>query len=243
MSVRLHLADAAPGDIAITGERFHYLTRVLRLSAGASLEVFDGRGTSYDAMVKVIDAQSAVLALGTARQSPPGRRITVVQGLPKADKLELVLQKCTELGATEFIPAAMKRSIVKLESERGGKKQQRWQRIAEEAARQCGRADVPVVLEPMALSDALTHLRGARLLVLDEVERSRSLAAACASLRELEPVALIIGPEGGLARDEVALLRSAGAESVTLGRRVLRTETAALVALTVVQLLDGELGS
>lgn len=242
MSVRLHLPQAVAGEVAIEGERLHYLTRVLRLAAGDALEVFDGHGSTHEATVKQVDADRAVLALGPGRPSVRSRHITVIQGLPKSDKLELVLQKCTELGATAFIPAAMKRSVVKLEAERGQKKQQRWQRIAEEAARQCGRADVPTVHEPMLLHEALTHVRDARLLVLDEAERSLSLSTACASLKKDEPVALVIGPEGGLDREEVAALKTAGATAVSLGRRVLRTETAALVALAVVQLLDGELG-
>lgn len=242
MSVRLHLPDAATGELTVTGDRFHYLSRVLRLSAGDALEVFDGRGHAWDARVLSAGADNAVLELSAQRESAASRRITVIQGLPKADKLELVLQKCTELGATAFIPAAMKRSVVKLEAERGERKQQRWQKIAGEAARQSGRSDVPRVYAPMKLDDALAEVRDAKLLVLDEEERSRSLAAAAATLQRGEPVALIIGPEGGLDRHEVQALNRAGALSVTLGRRVLRTETAALVALSVLQLLDGELG-
>lgn len=243
MSVRLHVPDAAEGELRIDGERLHYLTRVLRLSAGDALEVFDGRGRSFEAKVSEVTESAATLSLGAPRATAASRRIAVIQGLPKGDKLELVLQKCTELGATDFVPAMMKRSVVKLDAAGAAKKQQRWQKIADEAARQCGRSDVPRVFAPLPLEEAMAELKGFKLLILDEEERTRPLALACTSLKLGEPVAVLIGPEGGLDRSEVEALRQLGGETVTMGRRVLRTETAALVALAILQLLDGELGA
>lgn len=243
MSIRLLLPGAQAGAATVEGDRFHYLARVLRLGAGDALRVFDGEGREFPARVERVDEASAVLSLGPAEQSPPPRGLWLLQGLPKADKFEWVVQKGTEIGATDFLPTALERCIVKLDEDRGGKKVQRWQSIAEEAARQCGRSDVPRVHAPCKLPAALAGLpAGCALLVLDEEARAPSLSEAIRSLNPGQPVALLVGPEGGLARSEVAAAVARGGVPVTAGRRVLRTETAALVSLAAVQLLDGELG-
>ncbi|MBM4378214.1 MAG: 16S rRNA (uracil(1498)-N(3))-methyltransferase [Deltaproteobacteria bacterium] len=237
------LPGARAGQATIEGDRFHYLARVLRLGAGDALRVFDGEGREFPARVERVDEGAAVLSLGPAELSAPPRALWLLQGLPKADKFEWVVQKGTELGATDFLPAALERCVVKLDEDRGGKKVQRWQAIAEEAARQCGRADVPRVHAPARLPAALASLpTHCALLVLDEQARAPSLSEAVRALEPGQPVALLVGPEGGLARAEVEAALARGGVAVTAGRRVLRTETAALVALAAVQLLDGQLG-
>lgn len=239
--IRLLVPGAAPGRATVSGARLHYLVHVLRLRAGDELEVFDGEGRAFDAKVVALDETSGALELGPAREAPRPREVTIVQGLPKAEKLELVLQKGTELGASAFAPAACVRSVVKLQGKEEAKLT-RWQRIVEEAARQSGRADVPKVLTPLPLAQAVAALEGApAVLVLDEEERAVPLSQAVASAGT-RPLALVIGPEGGLAREEVQALVARGATAVTLGRLVLRTETAALAALAVIRHLDGELG-
>ncbi|MFZ5439398.1 MAG: 16S rRNA (uracil(1498)-N(3))-methyltransferase [Myxococcota bacterium] len=239
--IRLLVPGASEGRCQVDGERLHYLSRVLRLREGDSLEVFDGQGQRFDARVAALNDARAELELSNRRVEPAARSITIVQGLPKADKLELVLQKGTELGATAFVPAACARSIVKLDGKEEAK-QARWQRIVEEAARQCRRADVPRVHAPAPLAAAVAALApDTAVLVLDEEERAvpLSVAAANASPR---PLALVIGPEGGLAREEVAALVARGATPITLGALILRTETAALAALAVLRHLEGHLG-
>ncbi|MBS1153413.1 MAG: rRNA methyltransferase [Myxococcaceae bacterium] len=239
---RLHLPQAAPGALRLEGPRFHHLIRVLRVRAGEALEVFDGRGTVFPAQVGEVGDEAATLTLGPGAPQPAPREITIVQGLPKAEKLEWVLQKCTELGAAAFAPVFCERTIVK-PSGREDAKVQRWQRIVEEAARQSGRAEVPTVHPPRPLLEAVGGLSGCLILVLDEEEEALSLSAAVApALSTAQPLALVIGPEGGLSRAEVAQLQQRGAVPVTLGRRVLRTETAALAALAVLLHLQGELG-
>lgn len=239
---RLHLPHAAAGALRLEGPRFHHLIRVLRVAAGERLEVFDGRGTVFAARVEDVGADAATLTLDPGEPQPPPRAITIVQSLPKAEKLEWVLQKCTELGAASFVPVFSERTVVK-PSGREDTKVQRWQRIVEEAARQSGRADVPTVLAPQPLIDGVRALSSALVLVLDEEEEALALSAAVAqALSSAQPLALVIGPEGGLSRAEVAALHQLGAVSVTLGSRVLRTETAALAALAVLLHLQGELG-
>jgi 16S rRNA (uracil1498-N3)-methyltransferase len=236
----------APAELALGEERRHYLLHVLRLGEGDVLEVFDGAGRAFDARLVLASADVLRLALGPPREAPARRALSVLQGLPKGDKLELVLQKGTELGAAAFYPVATRRSLVKVDAlgdRRAESKTARWQKIAEEAARQCGRSDVPRVHAPQELLQAARSLApGTQLLVLDEEERAVPLGEAFRQLGRDVAVALVVGPEGGLAREEVQALAALGARSVTLGRLVLRTETAALAALAVLGHLDGELG-
>jgi 16S rRNA (uracil1498-N3)-methyltransferase len=239
--IRLLLPGASEGPAPLSGERFHYVTRVLRLRADDSLEVFDGKGRRFDAKVTSLTESEGVLKLENGRAEPALRAVTIVQGLPKGDKLELVLQKGTELGATRFAPAMCERSVVKLDGKQEAKRA-RWQRIAEEAARQCGRSDVPEVMTPAPLVALVRALPDSpRVLVLDEEERAVPLSQAAQAAGE-RPLALVIGPEGGLARGEVDALLALGAQPVTLGRLILRTETAALAALAVLRHLEGALG-
>jgi 16S rRNA (uracil1498-N3)-methyltransferase len=241
---RLLVPGAEKGDVTVEGPRFHYLSRVLRLEAGDALEVFDGQGRAFDARLVSVGETSARLSLGPARDAPRARAITVVQGLPKGDKLELVLQKGTELGVAAFAPAACARSVVKLDAKAAAARVTRWRKVVEEAARQCGRADVPKVEEPASLAAVAAALpEGTAVFVLDEEARAVTLSQAFATLEGARtPVALVVGPEGGLDRAEVAALERRGATPVTLGRLVLRTETAALAAVSVLRHLDGELG-
>lgn len=233
----------APERLFVRGERFHHLAHVLRVRTGTEVEVFDGAGRSYSAKVAAISDGAVELILGEARDARPQRRITVVQALPKGDKLEWIIEKAVELGAAAILPVSTARAVVRLDAERAWKRLARWRKIAEEAARQCGRSELPEVLAPVEL-DQLTEAigPGTAVLVLDEEERARTLSDAVRAIDPDAPIAVVIGPEGGLERSEVARLVSAGGVPVTLGGLVLRTETAALAALAVVRHLDGHLG-
>lgn len=239
----LPIPETPPSTLTVEGPRFHYLSRVLRAAVGDALEVFDGRGRAFEARVTSLSPDCAELALLAPRPSRLPRPIYLLQGLPKADKMEGILQKATELGASGFFPVETKRCVVQLDTDRAEKKQQRWQRIVEEAARQCRRADVPVVAAPGPLEKATAALPGGTAVwVLDEEEKALSLSQAFAATSPEAPIAFVIGPEGGLTREEVAGLVARGAVPVTLGARILRTETASLAALSVLLHLSGELG-
>lgn len=239
---RVLLPGATQGEARVEGPRFHHLAVVQRVREGDALEVFDGVSRCFDATVLRLEDSALVLALGAPRPQPPPTPVTVLQGLPKGEKLEWVLQKGTELGASAFAPFEAERSVVRLAKEKAPARAERWRRVVEEAARQCGRADVPVVHPATPLGDALRALApGTRVLVLDEEERALRLSEAVADAAGA-PLALVVGPEGGLSRAEVDALVARGAVPVTLGRRVLRTETAALAALAIVRHLEGELG-
>jgi 16S rRNA (uracil1498-N3)-methyltransferase len=235
------LAAGGASPLRVEGEAFHHL-RVLRVGVGDSLEVFDGKGGAWEAEVVELQRDAALLRLGKARTAHRGRSISLVQVLPKAEKLEFVLQKGTELGAHAFWPALSERTVLKLEGAKAEARRARWQRIVEEAARQSGRTDVPTVHAVRGLLEAVRALPPlTRVLVLDEEEKTLGLARA-ASEDVGAPLALVVGPEGGLARTEVDALRALGGVAVSLGPLVLRTETAALAALAVLRHLDGLLG-
>ncbi|WP_373046423.1 16S rRNA (uracil(1498)-N(3))-methyltransferase [Vulgatibacter sp.] len=233
----------AAGSAVVQGDALHYLLRVLRLGVGDELEVFDGSGKVYPARIVQVGDDAATLSLGEGHERARAPRITLAQGLAKGDKLDLVVQKATELGAARIAPLQLERCVVRLDAVKGADRAKRWRRIAEEAARQCGRADVPAVDEPSGLQAFLAAAasRGEKVAVLWEEEGIVRLGAWSAAHLG-EPLALVIGPEGGLTAAEVETVRAAGGAVVGLGPRILRTETAGLAALAVVLHLAGELG-
>ncbi|MGC4122563.1 MAG: 16S rRNA (uracil(1498)-N(3))-methyltransferase [Myxococcales bacterium] len=225
--------------VALDRAERHYLIDVLRLQPGATFEVFDGKGGRYPATLGADDS----LALGPRQdEAAAGRTLVLAQALAKGEKMDLIVQKATELGASEVAPFAASRCVVKLEGKKAEERVARWQRIAEEASRQCGRADVPRVrpLEGFAALLERAKADGAQVLVLFEQEKA--LRLSCALARSAGPVVVAVGPEGGFTEDEVAFGQAQGAQAVTLGRLILRTETAGLAALAVARFLDGELG-
>jgi 16S rRNA (uracil1498-N3)-methyltransferase len=238
---RMYLPFPEPGAcvVELDTSRRHYVLHVLRLAEGDALEVFDGHGRACMARLE----SGARLKLSESQQSARSRPVTILQGLPKGEKLEWVLQKGTELGAAAFVATAAQRSVVKLSAERGDERIRRWRKILEESARQCGRNDVPGVALAASWEDAGGTLApGTRVLILDEGERATRLGPAVSKGAPGQPLALVVGPEGGLERMEVEGWVARGAEPVSLGTAVLRTETAALAALAIIRHRDGELG-
>ncbi len=220
--------------VRLTPEQTRYLTLVLRLRAGDALEIFDGSGGRYPAQLE----SGEIVRVGP-RLAEEARALDVVlaQALAKGEKMDLIVQKATELGVSRIAPLVAERSVVKLSAERGASRTERFRRIAQEAARQCGRADVPSIDEPQPL-DALLAASDRLCLVLDPAQPLRLSAAA----RGVSRLLLAIGPEGGFSPAELELAQLAGALTVGLGPLVLRTETAGLAALAILQHLHGELG-
>lgn len=232
---RERIASRVPLDRA---ER-HYLVDVLRLQPGASFEVFDGQGGRYAATL----GDDGCASLGPRQDDgAAGRAIVLAQALAKGEKMDLVVQKATELGASSIAPFAAARCVVRLEGKKAEERVARWQRIAEEASRQCGRSDVPAVLPIQGFAELLDTAKGkgARALVLFEQEKALRFSQALAD--SPGPVVVVVGPEGGFTDDEIALACARGAQAVTLGRRILRTETAGFAALAIARFLEGDLG-
>ena len=232
-------AELEGPSVALQGEAHRYLVRVLRLQAGDTVDLFDGRGLEVGATVTAVGPRDLTLALGERRrmQIPDAPPVTLLQGLPRAERMDLIVQKATELGAVRVVPVRTARSAAGQQA-----RLERWERIAREAARQCGRAELMVVAPLLSLAEAIAGLGagGTRVVPWEE-------APAAPPLHALVPpqpsaVALLIGPEGGLTRDEVALATGAGFQIATLGPRILRTETAAIAALAAIQSRVGGLG-
>jgi 16S rRNA (uracil1498-N3)-methyltransferase len=238
---------AAPlGDgarITLTGSAAGHVSRVLRLRVGENLTLFNGSGGEYSATIEQSQGSSVTVAVGEARplerESP--LHLTLAQGISRGERMDLVVQKATELGATAIVPLLTERSVVRLTAQQADRKMNHWRAIAIAACEQSGRNRLPAVSSPRALSDFLrggdgSPSEGMRLLLSP---------AGAAGLDDLERpaagITVLIGPEGGLTDEEQQAALRAGFVAVRLGPRVLRTETAAIAALTLLQREFGDL--
>jgi 16S rRNA (uracil1498-N3)-methyltransferase len=223
---------------SLTPEARHYLRDVLRLSPGDAVELFDGAGGAWEAR---IDPDFESLALGARRASRrAGAEVWLLFALSRGERPDLVVQKATELGVSRLVPWVAERSVVRLEGERAEGRVRRWRRIAEEAARQCGRDDVPEIGAPASLPEALGGVPpGFGRLVLHR-EGGGSLDAVFPA--PAGGFAVVVGPEGGLTGGELRVCEASGCVRVGLGPRVLRAETAAIVAAALVLARFGDLG-
>jgi 16S rRNA (uracil1498-N3)-methyltransferase len=221
-----------------------HVIKVLRLGEGAVLQVADGTGMEYEG--SIVERGKDFIKLSIIEQyykcNEPKVEVTLLQGIPKGDKMELIIQKCTELGVKKFVPVACQRSVVRLSPEKAKNKQIRWQRICEEAAKQSKRSIIPQVSQVCNLAQALNDIHQDEVLLIPwEEEKANSLKASLQHLRG-KRISIFIGPEGGLTLEEVSLAQAAGGEIVTLGPRILRTETAGLAVVSMVLYELGDLG-
>jgi 16S rRNA (uracil1498-N3)-methyltransferase len=224
-----------------------HLTRVLRLEVGAPLRVFDGRGHEFDATLEAVRRDAASVRLGTPVQplAESPLQVTLLQGIARGEKMDLILQKATELGVTRVVPLTMARSNVRLDAASAARKQQHWQAVAGSAAEQCGRAWVPEIAAATPLPDAV-QATGAQLKLLlapdaDAATLRTLLDAQGESDQKRMSICLLVGPEGGFDAEEIHIAREAGFRACRLGPRVLRTETAAFAALAALQFALGDL--
>ena len=234
------------GQAYITGAEMQHIDRVLRLAAGDEVTILDGLGGVFLARISGKNKDTVfcdIIEVGLPDNEPPVN-ITLVQGLPKADKMELVVQKGTELGLACLIPLQCHRSIVKLDAKKAAQRQERWQRIAMEAAKQCRRAKYPLVDKVMNWEEVLNSLPKQALALLPWEEEAgrgiKSLRGYC----DVPPteIYVFIGPEGGFTEAEVLRTQEYGVIPVSLGPRILRTETAGLAVLSMLMYEFGDLG-
>ncbi len=227
------------GKAEITGESYRHLTRSLRVRIGDEIEVTDGE-YNYTAIIDEIDKNAAYLSVLNRRDSnEPFAKITLIQGLPKGDKSELIIQKCVELGIYEIIFFAAERSVVKLDSKQKAAKEERYAKIAASAAEQSGRAVTPAVRIADNLKDALNGIENA-FLVYEKATEGITLRTVLSS-GEVTDFAYIIGPEGGIGENELKVCDEKKIPQITLGKRILRTETAAIAVAASAMCLLGEL--
>lgn len=238
---RFHVPAAAPGArVALPEHTAHHAKEVLRLGSGAHVRIFDGRGSEFEAVLDFMSRREAIATLGAPVVPRPESPLRVVLAIAplKGDGMEFVIQKATELGVAEIRPVITIRTDAAARPALRGTRQERWEKVASGAAEQSGRAVVPEVF-PTAMLDELLRMSfdGRRLLFLD-TEGPTALEREPRPTRTL----LLIGPPGGFEEREIAAAGQAGFEVTRLGPRVLRTETAAIAALTAVQVLWGDLG-
>ena len=236
------------GDkIRIEGGDVNHMKNVLRMKLHEKAEISDGESRTYLCEVEAYEEDAAVLHILEEMEADtePASKLYLFQGLPKSDKMELIVQKSTELGAVAIAPVAMIRSVVRLEGKDAAKKTERWQKIAREAVKQCARVIAPEVRLPRKLSAMREELNALDVLIVPwEDARDGSVADCLAPFAQKEDVSvgILIGPEGGIAPEEAEwLTREANAKLVTLGPRILRTETAAIASQTIVMALRGEM--
>jgi 16S rRNA (uracil1498-N3)-methyltransferase len=248
MSVpRLYLPHAIEtGDVCITtAEQARYIKTVLRMRAGEPMLVFNGTEWEYEAVIRQT-AQGLALEINGRRPVAADRiEITLCQAIPKADRMEAIIRHATELGASRIIPFHAERSIPRWPAEKSPRKRERWQKIAVEASRQCGRADIPEIGEIVSFTEVLlfTHPEWLNLICWEE-ESSRGIREVLRDLRydETRGFLLVVGPEGGFDKKEIDQALHAGLLSVSLGKRVLRVDTAAVAVIAILQYEKGTLG-
>ena len=223
--------------IYIEGSDVNHMKNVLRMRAGEEVMVSDGNNRKYLCEVEGYEPDLAVLKIqekGVVDTELPSQ-IYLFQGLPKQDKMELIVQKAVELGVYQVIPVATKRSVVKLDAKKAEKKTERWQQIAQSAAKQAGRGYIPEVHSVMTYKEAMEYARKLDV-VLIPYELAEGMEETKKMIRQIQPgqsVGIFIGPEGGFEIEEVEEAINAGAKEITLGKRILRTETSGLTTLSV----------
>lgn len=238
----LHLF-ADPSDVqdellTITGPEVNHIRNVMRLKPGEEISVsIGGDGKEYRYGIESYTEDSVLCRLRFVKDKEVELPVKVLlfQGLPKADKMDLIVQKAVELGAAEIIPVSMERCVVKLDTGKAAKKTARWQTIAESAASQSRRSIIPRVLAPMSMKEAVEYAKEqteVRVIPYELQEDDGSVKQYLESLKEGQSVSIFIGPEGGFAPGEVELAKEAGIRPISLGRRILRTETAGLAILS-----------
>ncbi|RHG62915.1 16S rRNA (uracil(1498)-N(3))-methyltransferase [Coprococcus comes] len=226
------------GDkIRIEGGDVNHMKNVLRMKLHEKAEISDGESRTYLCEVEAYEEDVAVLHILEEMEADtePASKLYLFQGLPKSDKMELIVQKAVELGVYQVIPVAMKRSVVRLDDKKASKKADRWNSIAESAAKQAGRSRIPEVTMPLSYNEALKMAEELDVTLLP-YELAGGMEVTREVIRQIksgQSVGIFIGPEGGFEPEEVDAAVSMGAKVITLGKRILRTETAGLATLAV----------
>lgn len=226
--------SVSEGSILLVGENAHHLSYSLRGRVGDKVDVCDGTGALYRCTVTAMDGVQVELSIDSelpADTEPPYEAV-LCQAIPKGDKMDLIVQKAVELGVSSIIPFESANCVAKIKPEQREKKTARWQRIAEEAAKQCGRGIIPRVCPPCSFEEMLAGCRGKHRYFCYECGGQALSEALSGVGADNDPVYFVIGPEGGFSPSEAERTVAAGFAAVTLGRRILRAETAPLFFLS-----------
>lgn len=225
------------GEIAITDGDVNHIRNVLRMRPGENIMVSDGKGRDYFCQIREMGSREVLLDILEERAAGGElpARIYLFQGLPKGDKMEFIIQKAVELGAYQVAPVATRRTVVKLDEKKEEARVRRWNGIARSAAKQSGRGIIPQVTGLMSFEQALESAEGFDVKVIP-FEQARGMEETRQQLGRIRPgmkIGIFIGPEGGFEQEEISAAQSRGVKPISLGKRILRTETAGLMILSV----------
>ncbi len=226
----------AGGKIYIEGEESHHIIDVMRLKEGDSITVFDGTGREYDGKIDAVGNKSVVIGVSKTRK--PGKKsgagITLAQAIPKKDKMDLIVREATELGVNEIIPVETSRTIVRIREEKEQGKRDRWRKIAVEASKQSGRTDLPGIGSITPFADILGSVKKYDIAVMPCLsKKSVTIGQALKKAKNAKSALVMIGPEGGFSDGEIKQAVKSGSVPVTLGPLVLKCDTAAVAALSI----------
>ncbi len=227
------------GEIFIQGTDVKHIKNVLRHKIGDELDVCDEFGVRYYTKIKALEESKIILQImnQTEESTEMPVEVDLYQGLPKSDKLEFIIQKCTEIGVSSVIPVITDRVVVKLDDKSAAKKTERWNKIAIEAAKQSGRQKIPTVENVTFLENIVEKLSKYDIVIVPyECEKTSTLKAKLKRInKEVKSIAVVIGPEGGFSEKDIEILgKCPSAEKVSLGKRILRTETAGIATLAMI---------
>ncbi|MFZ5987112.1 MAG: 16S rRNA (uracil(1498)-N(3))-methyltransferase [Bacillota bacterium] len=238
--------DVFPDSINITGEDVDHIRRVLRLKPGDNIIVSDSKGMDYLVEIQKFEDHSVLTKIvsSTKNVTEPPVEVTLFQGLPKSDKMDFIIQKGVELGVKRIFPVITERTVVKLASRKDEEKKcERWNRISMEAAKQCNRGIIPRVEFPISFQDAVEYSKNAHMAVIPyEKETGKGLRHILEGKADIKNVFVFIGPEGGFTEKEIEKAVGRGVNPVTLGPRILRTETAGIAVLSILMYELGDVG-
>ena len=241
---RFFVSQPFAEEMQIIGADAHHISNVLRMRVGQHIQIVSSDRVTALMEIKALTTDAAFVRLvkRIEQVNEPSVRIILAQGLAKGEKMDFIIQKAVEVGVNTIVPVAMEHSVVKLDKNKAEKKVERWQKIAEEAAKQSKRDIVPEVTSVMDMDEALHSFAGSAKLMAYEGETKAGLKKVLSAIQNREEILLIIGPEGGIAEKELKAAELAGAQTFSLGNRILRTETAGLVSATAILYETGDLG-
>lgn len=229
--------DKGDESVLITGDELKHIRGVLRLKEGDHVTVFNGKGLALRGVIGRMDLKSATVRLlgESVEDREAGIHVTLIQAIVKGDKNDLIVQKAVELDVAKVILYPADRTVARLDKDRGADRLSRWLRIAIESAKQCGRTVVPDITLALGIKEAVSGHEGILKIMLWEGERTRTIKEVLRSNPSAKAVALLVGPEGGFSDEDTAIAVKNGFMPASLGRRILRAETAAITGLAIVQ--------
>lgn len=235
--VKPHQIEEEDQCIRMTGSDVNHMKNVLRMKCGDEVWISDGEEKEFHCEIESFEEEDAILKILELSESEYelSNRIYLFQGLPKGDKMELIIQKAVELGVYQVIPVEMKRCVVKLDAKKADKKIARWQQISESAAKQSKRMVIPEIHSVMSYKEALKMAAELDIAVVpyELAKGIKETREILSSIKQGQSIGIFIGPEGGFEEEEIEAAMQSGAKPITLGKRILRTETAGLAILSV----------